>query len=58
MIRLLFKIVHAEKDAYIIKAIITMAKGLDVKVLAEGVETKEQLKFVSLLGSRFSTRLV
>ena len=42
--------VTSEKDAFIIKAIITMAKGLNVNVLAEGVETKEQYKLVSLLG--------
>src|SRR5919204_518566 len=33
-------------DVSVVKAIIAMATGLDLRVLAEGVETPEQLRFV------------
>lgn len=33
-------------DIAIVKAIITMGRGLDVKVIAEGVETREQLELL------------
>ena len=32
-------------DVLLVKAILAMAKGLDLKVVAEGVENHEQLKF-------------
>ncbi|NEU30793.1 EAL domain-containing protein [bacterium LRH843] len=37
-------------DAPIIRAIVAMAKGLELDVIAEGVETNEQLEFLFSLG--------
>ena len=37
-------------DAAIVKAIIGIAASLHMKVIAEGVETKEQLAFLNALG--------
>ncbi|MDP3671911.1 MAG: EAL domain-containing protein [Telluria sp.] len=39
-------IAHDENDASIVKAIISMAHGLKMRVIAEGVETEEQLVFL------------
>lgn len=41
---------HEDEDAVITKSIIQMAKGLKLKVVAEGVETKEQFSFLKKIG--------
>jgi len=41
-------------DVSLVKAILAMAKGLDLKVVAEGVETHEQLSFITAQGCDFA----
>lgn len=44
---LIHNIFHSQDDAEIVTAIISMAHSLKIKVIAEGVETKSQLEFLS-----------
>jgi diguanylate cyclase (GGDEF)-like protein/PAS domain S-box-containing protein len=41
---------HSQQSATIIRAVIALSRGLDVPVVAEGVETEEQLKFLAAEG--------
>jgi EAL domain-containing protein (putative c-di-GMP-specific phosphodiesterase class I) len=40
-------------SAALIQAILAMARGMDIEVIAEGIETEEQAKLLRLLGCRF-----
>lgn len=42
------------EDVLLVKAILAMAKGLDLKVVAEGVETDAQLQFLTSQGCDFA----
>lgn len=44
--------INKERSQTIMKSIISMAKDLDMNVISEGVETKEQLTFLSKVGCK------
>jgi diguanylate cyclase len=44
------EVVTSRDDAQIVRAIVSLAHSLHLKVIAEGVETKEQLSFLRSLG--------
>ena len=45
---------HNPDDVLLVKAILAMAKGLELKVVAEGVENHDQLSFLTLQGCDFA----
>lgn len=47
-------ITTSEEDAMIVKAIVTLAKNLNMEVIAEGIELKEHLSFLNGLGCDFA----
>lgn len=47
------KMSRSDEDAAIIRAIVTLAKTLDLRITSEGIETSEQLALLSALGCDF-----
>ena len=43
------RIDHTPRDSALVKTMVDLARGLDMKVVAEGVETQQQLDFLRLL---------
>ncbi|MBN2782624.1 MAG: EAL domain-containing protein [Campylobacterales bacterium] len=41
--------IGSDKDTHFVDAIVNMAKALDIKIIAEGVETKEQVEYLKEL---------
>lgn len=47
------KMSRSEEDAAIVRAIVTLAKTLDLRITSEGIETSDQLALLSALGCDF-----
>ena len=47
------RMVDDRHSAALIQAILAMARGMDMEVVAEGIETEEQAKLLRLLGCRY-----
>jgi len=48
------KVTESKQDAALTQAIVAMARALDLEVVAEGVETEEQLEFLRSMGCTFA----
>jgi len=48
------KMLDDRHSAALIQAILAMARGMDMDVVAEGIETEEQAKLLRLLGCRYA----
>jgi EAL domain-containing protein (putative c-di-GMP-specific phosphodiesterase class I) len=48
------KLIHDDKSTAIAKAIVSLAKTLGVSVIAEGVETKEQIDYLSSINCPYA----
>jgi EAL domain-containing protein (putative c-di-GMP-specific phosphodiesterase class I) len=48
-----WRMIECKKTYAIVKSIIELAKGVGMKTIAEGVETKEQYDMLKSLGSDF-----
>jgi len=48
------RVTERDQDATLARAIVSMARGLDLDVIAEGVETPEQLEFLRTNGCDFA----
>jgi len=48
------RVTERDQDAALARAIVSMARGLDLDVIAEGVETPEQLEFLRANGCDFA----
>jgi EAL domain-containing protein (putative c-di-GMP-specific phosphodiesterase class I) len=46
--------VKNDKSSAIVSSIVTLARGLDISITAEGVETREQLEMLRTLGVHFA----
>jgi diguanylate cyclase (GGDEF)-like protein/PAS domain S-box-containing protein len=48
------KVTESKQDAALTQAIVAMARAIDLEVVAEGVETEEQLEFLRQVGCTFA----
>lgn len=50
----ILNIINNERDTKILKAILDIAKAINIKVIAEGVETQEHMNYLKKLGCEFA----